>query len=58
VRRFFEPTLRSCQEQGCVGCLLGGVGQKSSGVSDVFRGRIEACFSEIASGLAGLLVDC
>jgi TetR/AcrR family transcriptional repressor of nem operon len=53
VRRFFELTRQSYQEQGYMGCLLGGLGQELSGISEVFRRRIEACFSEIASRLAG-----
>ena len=40
-----------------MGCLLGGLGQELSGVSDVFRRKIEACFSEIASRLAGCLEE-
>jgi TetR/AcrR family transcriptional repressor of nem operon len=35
-----------------MGCLLGGLGQELSGVSDVFRRKIEECFSEIAERLA------
>jgi len=52
VRRFFELTQQSYREQGYMGCLLGGLGQELSGVSDVFRRKIEACFSEIASRIA------
>ena len=55
VRRFFELTRQSYQEQGYMGCLLGGLGQELSGVSEMFRRKIEACFSEIASRLAGCL---
>jgi len=57
VRRFFELTRQSYQEQGYMGCLLGGLGQELSGISEVFRRRIEACFSEIASRLAGSLEE-
>jgi len=57
VRRSFELTERSCREEGYVGCLLGGLGQELSGVSDVFRRRIEACFSEIAARLAVCLEE-
>ena len=52
VRRFFELTERSYREQGYMGCLLGGLGQELSGISDVFRRKIETCFSEIAARLA------
>lgn len=52
VRRFFELTERSYRKEGYMGCLLGGLGQELSGISDLFRRRIEACFSEIASRIA------
>ena len=35
-----------------MGCLLGGLGQELSGVSEVFRRKIEGCFTEIAARLA------
>ena len=38
-----------------MGCLLGGLGQELSGVNEVFRRRIEACFSEIAARIATCL---
>lgn len=47
VRGFFELTQESYREEGYMGCLLGGLGQELSGVSEVFRDRIEGCFSEI-----------
>ena len=52
VRRFFELTQQSYRKEGYLGCLLGGLGQELSGVSEVFRRRIEACFAEIAARLA------
>jgi len=52
VRRFFELTQQSYRKEGYMGCLLGGLGQELSGVNDVFRRKIEACFSEIAARLA------
>jgi TetR/AcrR family transcriptional repressor of nem operon len=52
VRRFFELTEETYREQGYMGCLLGGLGQELSGVSDVFRRKIEECFSEIADRIA------
>jgi TetR/AcrR family transcriptional regulator, transcriptional repressor for nem operon len=48
VRRFFEVIQQNYREEGYMGCLLGGLGQELSGVSEVFRRKIEACFSEIA----------
>jgi TetR/AcrR family transcriptional repressor of nem operon len=52
VRRFFELTLQNYRREGYLGCLLGGLGQELSGVSDVFRRRIEDCFAEIAKRIA------
>lgn len=52
VRRFFELTEEAYREQGYMGCLLGGLGQELSGVSDVFRRRIEECLSAIADRIA------
>jgi len=52
VRDFFEITQKSYREEGYVGCLIGGLGQKLSGVSDVFREKISQYFSEIASEMA------
>lgn len=40
-----------------MGCLLGGLGQELSGVSEVFRQKIEACFSIIAQRIAGCLEE-
>jgi TetR/AcrR family transcriptional regulator, transcriptional repressor for nem operon len=55
VRRFFELTQRSYRKEGYMGCLLGGLGQELSGVNDVFRRKIEGCFSEIAARIAACL---
>jgi TetR/AcrR family transcriptional repressor of nem operon len=52
VRGFFELTQQQYLEEGYLGCLLGGLGQELSGVSEVFRRKIEECLSEIAEGLA------
>ena len=52
VRRFFELTQQNYRKEGYMGCLLGGLGQELSGVSEVFRLKIEGCFSEIASRIA------
>jgi TetR/AcrR family transcriptional repressor of nem operon len=55
VRRFFEMVQQSYQSEGYLGCLLGGLGQELSGISEVFRLRIEGCLSEIAVRLAACL---
>jgi TetR/AcrR family transcriptional repressor of nem operon len=48
VRRFFELTEEKYRGEGYLGCLLGGLGQELSGVSEVFRRKVEWCFAEIA----------
>jgi TetR/AcrR family transcriptional repressor of nem operon len=55
VRHFFELTEQAYRQQGYMGCLLGGLGQELSGVSAVFRRKVEECFSAIAMRLAGCL---
>lgn len=40
-----------------MGCLLGGLGQELSGVSEVFRRKVEACFSKIAARVAVCLEE-
>ena len=57
VRCFFETTAESYRTEGYMGCLLGGLGQELSGVSDVFRCRIEECFSQIAERIAASLAE-
>ena len=57
VRRFFELTQQSYRREGYMGCLLGGLGQELSGVSEVFRRKIEDCFSEIAKRIAVCLEE-
>lgn len=52
VRRFFELTQRHYRKEGYMGCLLGGLGQELSGVSEVFRKKVEGCFSRIAARMA------
>lgn len=52
VRQFFEASRLKYKKDGYMGCLLGGLGQELSGVSDVFRQKIEWCFSEIAERIA------
>ncbi len=55
VRGFFEATRDKYREQGYLGCLLGGVGQELSGVSEVFRRKIDWCLTAIADRIAGCL---
>jgi TetR/AcrR family transcriptional repressor of nem operon len=57
VRHFFEQVQKSYQGEGYMGCLLGGLGQELSGVSEVFRHKIEECISAIAKRLAGCLEE-
>jgi TetR/AcrR family transcriptional repressor of nem operon len=57
VRRFFALIQQSYRGQGYMGCLLGGLGQELSGVSEVFRRRIERCFEELAAGLGACLQE-
>jgi TetR/AcrR family transcriptional repressor of nem operon len=57
VRRFFEHTEKKYRGEGYLGSLLGGLGQELSGVSDVFRRKIEWCFAEMARRIAGCLED-
>ena len=51
IRAFFEQVERSYQKDGYLGCLMGGLGQELSGVSDLFRAKIDWCFSSIADRL-------
>ncbi|WP_439578455.1 TetR family transcriptional regulator C-terminal domain-containing protein [Elioraea sp.] len=57
VRRFFELTEQKYREEGYMGCLLGGLGQELSGVSEVFRRRIERCFAAIAERIAACIEE-
>ena len=57
VRRFFELTQQSYRKEGYLGCLLGGLGQELSGVSEVFRRKVEDCLSEIAKRIAVCLEE-
>lgn len=57
VRHFFELTGRKYESEGYMGCLLGGLGQELSGISEVFRRKVERCFSEIAKRIAGCLTE-
>lgn len=55
VRHFFEMTEQKYREEGYMGCLLGGLGQELAGVSEIFRRKIEWCFSSIAERVATCL---
>jgi TetR/AcrR family transcriptional regulator, transcriptional repressor for nem operon len=57
VRRFFAMTQESYRREGYLGCLLGGLGQELSGVSKVFRKKIEGCFSAMANRFAACLEE-
>jgi TetR/AcrR family transcriptional repressor of nem operon len=57
VRLFFETTQEHYRTEGYMGCLLGGLGQELSGVSEVFRRKIEECFAEIARQLTACLEE-
>ena len=57
VRRFFERMQKMYRDEGYMGCLLGGLGQELSGVSEVFRRKVEGCFSAIAERMASCLEE-
>jgi TetR/AcrR family transcriptional repressor of nem operon len=57
VRTFFDSIRESYRQEGYLGCLLGGLGQELSGVSEVFRAKIEECFSAIQHRLAACLEE-
>ena len=52
VRRFFEMIEKKYRGEGYLGCLLGGLGQELSGISEVFRRKVEDCFSQIEQRIA------
>ena len=57
VRGFFEMTRGQYRQDGYLGCMLGGLGQELSGVSPVFREKIDGCFNEVGGILAGCLEE-
>lgn len=57
VRGFFEATREKYRTEGYLGCLLGGLGQELSGVSERFAQKIEDCFDAIARRMAGCLEE-
>jgi TetR/AcrR family transcriptional regulator, transcriptional repressor for nem operon len=57
IRGFFDATQEKYRTEGYLGCLLGGLGQELSGVSESFARKIEGCFEAIASRMAGCLEE-
>lgn len=57
IRAFFEMTAQKYRSEGYMGCLLGGLGQELSGISDVFRRKVADCFAAIAARLADCLEE-
>jgi TetR/AcrR family transcriptional regulator, transcriptional repressor for nem operon len=57
VRHFFELTEQKYREEGYLGCLLGGLGQELSGVSEVFRQKIESCMAAIVARIERCLEE-
>lgn len=57
MRGFFEATREKYRSEGYLGCLLGGIGQELSGVSDTFARKIEECLEAIAERMAGCLEE-
>jgi len=57
VRRFFEMSEQKYRGEGYLGCLLGGLGQELSGVSETFRRKVEDCFGTIARRIASCLEE-
>jgi len=57
VRGFFEAVQQSYKGEGYMGCLLGGLGQELSGISETFRKKVEECISTIAKRLAVCLEE-
>jgi TetR/AcrR family transcriptional repressor of nem operon len=55
VRRFFELSEKKYRDEGYLGCLVGGLGQELSGVSEVFRLKVEECFGQIEDRLSECL---
>ena len=57
IRSFFEATEQKYRGEGYLGCLLGGLGQELSGVSEEFAHKIEECFAVIAARVADCLEE-
>jgi TetR/AcrR family transcriptional repressor of nem operon len=57
ARHFFELSEEKYRTEGYLGCLLGGLGQELSGVSEVFRRKVEQCFAAIERRIAACLQE-
>ena len=57
IRRFFEMTQEAYRQEGYLGCLMGGLGQELSGVSEVFRHKVDWCLSAISERMAKCLTE-
>jgi TetR/AcrR family transcriptional regulator, transcriptional repressor for nem operon len=57
IRRFFEMTQEAYRQEGYLGCLMGGLGQELSGVSELFRRKIDWCLSSISERMAKCLTE-
>ncbi|MBZ9674059.1 TetR/AcrR family transcriptional regulator [Mesorhizobium sp. ES1-3] len=57
IRRFFDRTQESYRQEGYLGCLMGGLGQELSGVSEVFRRKIDWCLSSVSERIAKCLSE-
>jgi TetR/AcrR family transcriptional regulator, transcriptional repressor for nem operon len=57
MRAFFEATQEKYRTEGYLGCLLGGLGQELSGVSEAFSSKIEECFNALARKLGACLEE-
>lgn len=55
VRNFFLTVQGKYEQEGYLGCLMGGLGQELSGVNEAFREKIEWCFNSIAERIAECL---
>jgi TetR/AcrR family transcriptional repressor of nem operon len=51
IRAFFVRVEKSYENEGYLGCLMGGLGQELSGVNSTFRDKIDRCLSSIADRL-------
>ncbi|MGT2466385.1 TetR family transcriptional regulator C-terminal domain-containing protein [Mesorhizobium atlanticum] len=57
IRGFFAMTEDTYREEGYLGCLMGALGQELSGVSEVFRRKIDWCLSSVAQRIADCLSE-
>jgi TetR/AcrR family transcriptional regulator, transcriptional repressor for nem operon len=57
IRAFFEAIEERYRNEGYLGCLLGGLGQELSGVSELFARKIGGCLDTITDRLAACLEE-